>query len=149
MSIRQEDMPGYARAVAPDGHTYYGYYFRHQKTMPAPLTYKSKEEIEKEEWEENTEHCLIINDFADWNMPKDVKMIGNLDPEKIELCSGIRDRNGRLCFEGDIIYLDANSVTPFRVIREGKEFFITKENSSIKLPLEIKAGKFLIRRENE
>ena len=143
MSIRQEDMPGYARAVAPDGHTYYGYYFRHQKSMPAPLTYKSKEE-----WEENTEHCLIIDDFADWNLPRDVKMIGNLDPEKIELCSGIRDRNGRLCFEGDIIYLDANSVTPFRVVREGKEFFITKENSSIKLPLEIKAGKFLVKREN-
>lgn len=59
MSIRQEDMPGYARAVAADGHTYYGYYFRHQKTMPAPLTYKSKDEVEKEEWEENTEQATL------------------------------------------------------------------------------------------
>ena len=81
-------------------------------------------------------------------MPREVKMIGNLDPEKIELYSGIRDKNGRLCFEGDTIYLDANSVTEFYVTREGKEFFVTKRNTSIKLPLEIKAGKFLVRREN-
>ena len=65
-----------------------GYYYRHVKRQVAPLGADLLRP-------EDVEHCVVHDGFADWNMPKPVKVVKITPPHRIEVLGGI-DRDALL-----------------------------------------------------
>ena len=83
------------------GRWVYGSYFKHIKRQVAPLGDGLKEE--------DIEHYIIKNGFADWNMPKHIDFV-MVDGETVGEYIGLLDCNKAEIYEGDIVLCKKNII---------------------------------------
>lgn len=81
------------RGLDKNGNWVYGAYFKHLPYTPYCCGNKP---LEKE-----YKHLIISEGFSDWGLPRDMKAT-EVDPKTIGQCTGLKDKTGKLIFEGDI-----------------------------------------------
>lgn len=83
------------RAKDLNGHWREGYYVRHEKRQPCVI---GGDELKDDE----VEHYIFFDGFADWNMPRELKAI-EVNPDTVCMYSGMTDKHGKRIFENDVV----------------------------------------------
>lgn len=73
-----------------------GNYVKYQKRMVCPIGDSLKDE--------DVEHFMFFESFADWNMPREL-MYTKIKPETLGQYTGKLDVEGKRIFEGDMLEL--------------------------------------------
>ena len=115
------------RAKDINNNWVYGSYFKHIKRQICPIGNDSLKE-------EDIEHLIIRDSFADWNMPKEIECV-KIKPDTVGQYIGLEDKNRVRVFEDDIIKFNYNdkeiycaieySMGVYGVLIEGKCFEYT------------------------
>ena len=82
------------RAKDKNGRWHYGYYVRHETRQPCIIGDNLKDD--------EINHYLFYDGFADWNMPRELKYV-EVDPKTVGRFSGMYDKSGVRIFEDDIV----------------------------------------------
>ena len=86
-----------ARAKNKHGRWVYGSYMTHINRTPSPIGDRITDE--------DVRFLIVMDGFSDWNMPRDIEGI-DVDPNTVCKNSFVRDMNGVLIYEGDILFYE-------------------------------------------
>ena len=84
-----------------DGRWYEGYYLLLHDTTYCCLPSDNTAEAKRLE-EENTHHYIVFEQMTDWGLPNK-HLRAEILPETLCQCTGLKDKNGTLLWENDIV----------------------------------------------
>lgn len=84
-----------------DGKWYEGYYMCLHDTTYCSMPSDNVEEARKLE-EENTHHYIVFEQMTDWGLPNR-HLRAEIDPTTLCACTGLKDKNGKLIWENDVV----------------------------------------------
>lgn len=95
MDIKKNLNRGLFRAKTKQYHNWVeGAYLRHLSRTP----YCIGDRVKPDDYQ----HLIICDGFSDWGMPRDIQQF-EIDPNTLGECSGVKDKKGRMIYEGDIV----------------------------------------------
>lgn len=100
---------------------FYGGYHKHIKRQIAPFGDELKEE--------DIQHMIIIDGFADWNMPKPIQVVTNIDKNSLGQYTGVKDKKRIKIYEGDIVMFEGILYKVIYTIEECRFILVDKDNN--------------------
>ena len=99
---------------------FYGYYFKKEDT-----TYCLKEDYDRHS--DNTHHYILFSEMIDWGLPNRHYQ-ADIDIATLGQYTGLKDKNGKEIYEGDIVAENGNDIDYWVVSFEYGKFVGTCDN---------------------
>lgn len=110
-----------------DGRWYEGYYLLLHDTTYCIIPSDNAEEAKRLE-EKNAHHYIVFEQMTDWGLPNR-HLRAEILPETLCQCTGLKDKNGKLIWENDIVtgWFDDKRITGYIMYGSNAHFFIERK----------------------